>query len=256
MSGYVGANYEVAGQFNPPLMPAGNEDPGNGLLGAVGILMALLHRQRTGTAQYVETPQLNAAMVHVAHIVRRCADGSVLNAERLDTMQMGTSALSRLYETADGWICLVASSSAEISALGAAIDVDLLADERFHTRAARAEHDYELADVVGTPLLARTTEEALAALRAAGVPAAVPVPRNDATFLTDPENLRTARVAECPHPRRGHVRELAVLVRVSGSTPPPHRLAPSLGEHTEEILRMLGHDQETIGKLKTRGVAR
>jgi len=61
MSGYVGANYEVAGQFNPPLMPAGNEDPGNGLLGAVGILMALVHRQRTGSAQYLETPQLNVS---------------------------------------------------------------------------------------------------------------------------------------------------------------------------------------------------
>jgi crotonobetainyl-CoA:carnitine CoA-transferase CaiB-like acyl-CoA transferase len=105
-------------------------------------------------------------------------------------------------------------------------------------------------------MLAMTTAEALAALRAAGVPVAVPVPRNDATFLTDPENLRTGRVAECPHPRRGHVRELAVLVRVSGSNPPPHRLAPALGEHTDDILRMLGHDEETIDKLKTRGVAR
>ena len=47
-----------------------------------------------------------------------------------------------------------------------------------------------------------------------------------------------------------------VLVRVSDSTPPPHRLAPSLGEHTDEILRMLGHDGEAIDKLKARGVAR
>ena len=256
MSGYVGANYEVAGQFNPPLMPTGNEDPGNGLLGAVGILMALVHRQRTGSAQYLETPQLNAAMVHVAHIVRRCSDGAILNAENLDTMQLGTSALDRLYETADGWICLVASSAAEISALSTVIGVDLLADERFATRAARGENDYELADVIGTPLVAMTSEQALAAMRAAGVPAAVPVPRNDATFLKDPENHRTGRVAECPHPRRGHVRELAVLVRVSDSTPPPHRLAPSLGEHTEEILRMLGHDGDAIDKLKARGVAR
>ena len=31
MSGYVGVNFEVAGEFNPPLFPLGNEDPGNGL---------------------------------------------------------------------------------------------------------------------------------------------------------------------------------------------------------------------------------
>ena len=96
MSGYVGAGFEVAGRFNPPLFPIGNEDPGNGLVGAVATLMALLHRQRTGQGQYVENPQLNATMTHLAHIVRR-PNGEVLGAERLDPMQLGFSAFERLY---------------------------------------------------------------------------------------------------------------------------------------------------------------
>ncbi|HKE76584.1 MAG TPA: CoA transferase, partial [Acidimicrobiales bacterium] len=82
LSNYVGIGLECAGQFNPPLFPTGNEDPGNGLLGAVGVLLALLHRQRTGEGQYVENPQLNATMAHMAHAVR-LADGTVLNADRL-----------------------------------------------------------------------------------------------------------------------------------------------------------------------------
>ena len=77
LSGYVGVTYEIAGQFNPPLPPAANEDPGNGLLGAVAMLLALLHRSRTGQGQFVENPQLNATMGHMAHAVRR-PDGTVI----------------------------------------------------------------------------------------------------------------------------------------------------------------------------------
>ena len=66
LSGYVGAGFEVAGQFNAPLWPVGNEDPGNGLLGTIGMLMALLYRQRHGGGQLVENPQLNASMALMA----------------------------------------------------------------------------------------------------------------------------------------------------------------------------------------------
>ena len=106
-SGYVGASFEVAGRGNPPIMPTGNEDPGNGLLGAKGILMALLHRRRTGRGQYLEHPQINATMTHLAHVVRR-PDGSVIGAAKLDGRQMGLGPLDRLYRTCDGWICVAA----------------------------------------------------------------------------------------------------------------------------------------------------
>ncbi|MET0198751.1 MAG: CoA transferase, partial [Rhodococcus fascians] len=53
LAGYVGAGFEVAGQFNPPLFPVGNEDPGGGVVGALGILLGLLAQRRTGTSQYV-----------------------------------------------------------------------------------------------------------------------------------------------------------------------------------------------------------
>ena len=255
VSGYVGVNYEVAGQFNPPVYPAGNEDPGNGLLGAVVMLIGLLHRRRTGAGSYVEHPQLNAAMAHVAHIVRR-PGGEVLGANRLDPLQHGVGALDRLYETADGWICVVAPRDEHVAGLGRALGVDLAKDPRFGTADARAEHDYELAQLLSGALAELTTEAAVETLTRAGVPATAPVPRNDRTFLRDPENRRTGRVAECPHPDRGHVRELAVLVRVSDAEARPHRLAPGLGEHTDEILTMLGIGPEAIAALRADGMIR
>lgn len=255
LSGYVGAGFETAGELNPPLYPVGNEDPGNGLLGAVGMLMSLLHRQRTGEGQLVENPQLNATMAHMMHVVRR-PDGTVLGAGRLDPLQLGIAPLHRLYETSDGWLCVVAELDQQIKALGQVLELDLLGDGRFATRAARDAHAYELSSTLAEIFGRQTTAKWLLELRAAGVPAAAPVPHNNIAFMNDPENRRTGRVAECPIDKLGHVRELAVLVRVSDTKVPPHRIAPELGEHTDEILSWLGYEKEKIAELRSRNVVR
>jgi len=93
-------------------------------------------------------------------------------------------------------------------------------------------------------------------LRAAGVAAVEPVGRNVHAFMNDPEARRTGRVAEVQHPRLGKVRELDVLVRVSDTATTPHRLAPELGEHTDELLTELGCSPEEIAELHARGAVR
>jgi crotonobetainyl-CoA:carnitine CoA-transferase CaiB-like acyl-CoA transferase len=239
LSGYVGIGYEVAGRYNPPLFPVGNEDPGNGLLGAVGMLMALVERQRSGAGQYVVNPQLNATMTHMAHVVRT-ADRTVLGGERLDPLQFGISALDRLYQTSDGWICLVATGPGEADALARLVGEDLLADAAF-------------ADAFAV----KPTATWLADLAAAGVPAVEPLAVNNAVgFLSDPLQRGLGRTAECPHPREGKIREVAILVRVSHATPAPHRVAPDLGEHTSSVLRSLGYDEQRIKEMEARGSAR
>jgi crotonobetainyl-CoA:carnitine CoA-transferase CaiB-like acyl-CoA transferase len=255
LSGYVGAGFESAGRFNPPLFPVGNEDPGNGLVGAIAILMALLWRQHTGLGQRIENPQLNAAMAHMAHVVRR-HDGEVLGAGRLDPLQMGVGPLERLYATRDGWLCLVAQSDAEIDALGRALGVDLLADPRFATRESRDVHEYALTSLLGELFEKRATADWLDALHTAGAPAAEPAPRNDANFLRDPQNQRSGRALEFEHPVEGRVRQVGSLLRVSDCAAVPARLSPELGEHSEAILAWLGYSAAAIARLRERGSLR
>jgi crotonobetainyl-CoA:carnitine CoA-transferase CaiB-like acyl-CoA transferase len=255
MSGYAGVTFEVAGAFNEPMPPTGNEDPGNGLLGAVAVLMGLLVRQRTGSGTYIENPQLNATMAHMAHVVRT-ADGTVVGAGLLDTLQFGHSALERLYETADGWVCLACFGDQEFAGLADALELPVLREARFATADARRAVDDELAALLSDAFGRRGTEEVVDALRAAGVPVAVPAGRNMHAIMSDPDHRRTGRVAEVPHPIKGNVRELAVLVRVSDTDVPAHRLAPELGQHSDEILAWLGLDPETISRLRTRGSVR
>lgn len=247
LSGYVGASFEVAGRFNEPLPAVGNEDPGNGLLGAAAMLMALLHRQRQGAGQYIENPQLNATLAHMAHVVRT-REGEVIGAGRLDTLQMGYGPLERLYRTADGWICVVARDDDAIAGLAKVTGVDIPPDAR--------EDGERLGFALEAALAARPTGELVSELTALGVAVAEPVEPNSHELLNDPEQRAGGRIAEVAHPRLGRVREVGCLVRVSGSRAVPHRLAPELGEHTRPILRQLGYDDETIAALETKGAIR
>jgi crotonobetainyl-CoA:carnitine CoA-transferase CaiB-like acyl-CoA transferase len=243
LSGYVGVTFEIAGQFNPPMPPVANEDPGNGLLGAVGMLLALLHRQRTGDGQLVENPQLNASMGHMAHAVRR-PDGEVIGAGRLDPLQMGFGPFERLYEATDGMVCVVAYDEDDRARACAALGVDRIAD------------DDQQADALMTAIWSRRADDVAAALRAEGVAAVRPVGPNVHAFMNDPEQRRLGRVAELPHPVKGNVRELHVLVRVSDAEQVPHRLAPELGEHTDAILGELGYTTEEITALRADNAVR
>jgi len=256
MSGYVGIGFEVAGQYNPPLWPVGNEDPGNGLTGAVGILAALLYRARAGRGLYVENPQLNATMTHAAHIVRR-PDGTVLGALRLDPMQTGVGPLDRLYETSDGWICVVALTDAEIRRFEGVVGISILDDPRFATHDARIENGYELADAIADVLLRHSSEHWLNAFREAGVAAMIPkTENNNQAFHRDPVNHAIGRVAQVTDADGMNVREAAMLVRVSGAAVAPHRIAPELGAHTDEVLREHGYSEEKIAELRARGSIR
>ena len=252
LSGFVGVGFEVGGEYNPPMFPLGNEDPGNGLLGATAILMALLHRQRTGRGQYVEHTQLNATMTHVQHIVRR-PDGEVLGAGRVDLLQRGVDPLDRLYETADGWLVVVAPADDDARRLATALDLSFTDDERFATWRARHQHAYELGALLDDAFALRTTAEWLSILAAARVAAAEPRPAQASAFLANPEHQRCGRAAELRDDAGGWVREVGTLFRVSDAELPPHRGAPALGEHTEAILTDAGYSATRVDALRERG---
>jgi len=238
LSNYVGASFEVGGELNPPFYPISNEDSANGLLGAAATLMALLDHRRDPSGAHIENPQLHAAMVHMAHVVRRPA-GEAIGSRRTDPLQLGLHVFDRLWPTLDGWICVVAETPEERWALGRVTGVDTGSGDR-----AVADRDdpeaYALERALGDAFATRTSSDWAMVLDAAGVPAAIPAIDNRRAFLTDPEHRRTRRVAEAVHPRRGNVRAVARLLRMSGCEWPPYRLAPELGEHTEEIILELG----------------
>jgi crotonobetainyl-CoA:carnitine CoA-transferase CaiB-like acyl-CoA transferase len=242
MSGYVGAAFESSGVHNPPLFPVGNEDSGNGLLGAVGILMALLARQRTGLGHLLENPQLHAAMVHVSYVMRQ-AGGEVIGAERLDAMQYGISPFERLYRTQDGWLCVSAGTEDERAALLDLVGHPGGADIERARRDPVARDELE---AVVEPLLSDRSTADWLTLFAGRVPCAEPSNGGPSTFLEDPDALSSGQAGTYLQDGVRRVRGVHRLIDIAGSASVPFRPAPALGEANGDIpWRLTGSPSST-----------
>jgi crotonobetainyl-CoA:carnitine CoA-transferase CaiB-like acyl-CoA transferase len=119
-SGFAGLHTEAAGRGNPPMACFGNEDYYNGQLNAIGQLLAIVHRQRTGRGQYVECPQLSSAVFVTSHWYKHGDERrSVL--PRLDHEQNGWGPYQRLYQCLEGWLCVFCDDAAQRTAFRLAV---------------------------------------------------------------------------------------------------------------------------------------
>jgi crotonobetainyl-CoA:carnitine CoA-transferase CaiB-like acyl-CoA transferase len=191
-------------------------DLGNGFLLAVGCVQALYHRDRTGEGQYVGTSILNACLATSSNAM--VVDGVRAARGHLDGKQLGFSARYRLYETAEGWLCLAALTPGELAALSSVLG-PLPAD------------DAELADLLERTFATRPAADWFAELDAAGVPCEVSSPdfqRSDADQPAWRFSLTPARVVG---------------------------RAPKVGEHTREVLAQFGFTDSDVDALVEAGAA-
>jgi len=156
------------------------------------------------------------------------------------------------FPTRDGWLVIACAKEKFWQRLvGIAGRPELLEDPRFATFAAREENRQVVTEELERIFLERDTEEWLAELRAAGIPAGAV---NDvAGALADPQVVAREVVAEFEHPELGTVREIRSPLRLDDGRAPVLR-GPYLGEHTAELLTGLcGYDQQALDRLGVQG---
>jgi len=223
-SALAGQEWEDGGCWHAgrPFFGTSMGDLGNGFLVAIAVCQALYHRSRTGEGQEVGTSILNACLATSSGTFV-LPDGSGPDRPKLDVQQLGFGALYRLYETAEGWICLAAVTEEHWRRLcGALGKADLVADERFADAGARRGSDEDLAKLLEEAFAGRPATYWFAALDRAGVPVEVSAPG----ALSAPAHTPFLAFSATP-------------ASVVGE-------APALSEHTDEVLAELGLGEDML----------
>jgi crotonobetainyl-CoA:carnitine CoA-transferase CaiB-like acyl-CoA transferase len=229
-----------------------NADGCSALGVASALLLGLVARARTGAGQAMTTSMLGTTMYAVSDDAITYADKPPRRVP--DPMLYGLSALYRLYETADGWLFLAAPKVNEWMRLAPL--VGLGDDARFATPASRAANDAVLAVELADVFRRRAAAEWERELVAAGVAGVEVVPGPIARVVVQEPWFRDAGfIAEVEHPTFGRHRRLAPLVSLS-ATPGTARPAAVLGQHTDAVLRELGHTPDEVARLAAARIIR
>jgi crotonobetainyl-CoA:carnitine CoA-transferase CaiB-like acyl-CoA transferase len=218
-------------------------DASNALLSAVGMLLALYHRQRTGEGQELWTSLHDGGLIFSSDVWLGPDGVAWRGRPRMDKDLMGTSALCRLYRTIDdGWICIAAERDAEWAALCRAVGVPhLLDDERLATAAGRATHREAIEAVLEPAFRRRTAWFWTTALDDHGVPNEIPLDTHAGRVaLHDADNVRLGLVTEYEHPLLGRLRQFGHLITFSETPGKIWGPPPLVGQHSREILHEIG----------------
>jgi crotonobetainyl-CoA:carnitine CoA-transferase CaiB-like acyl-CoA transferase len=249
MSGLMSITGEEDG---PPLrVPVPLSDLGAGMFGAIGILAALRARERSGRGQWVDTSLLETP---IAWSVYEAA-GYFATGEVPSRLGAGhrASAPYQPFRTKDGWLNLGAASQPLWEKFCAVLELpELTKDPRFATGAERVKHRKELAALLQVRFDRETTAHWLARLEAAGVPAG-PVLTYDQVFA-DPQVSHREMVVEVDHPVAGPSRVLGVPIKLSETPASVRHPAPTLGQHSTDILKTLGCSDDELARLRAAGV--
>ncbi|MGH9049153.1 MAG: CoA transferase, partial [Acidimicrobiia bacterium] len=212
-------------------------DAANAMLSVVGVLAALVHRDRTGEGQELWTSLLDGGAVFASDAMVR-PDGEAVPRPQLDPHQTGFGPSYRLYETQDGWVQVAAIKPEEKEALlrtlGAENDAQL--ELRFRTKTAVSWSRF---------------------LDDAGVPNEVAIdPKGGDLVLFDADNERLGLVTEYVHPTMGLIRQFGNTIDASDTPTRPLGPPPRVGEDTVEILDWLGRADDVDALVEKGIVAR
>jgi crotonobetainyl-CoA:carnitine CoA-transferase CaiB-like acyl-CoA transferase len=251
----IGLERAQGGPDNPPVFPAqlAPTDYTAGAICAFGTILALFARACTGIVQRVECDLLSGGIVLSSQWFTRYAG----RPERplADKEQYGLGPFHRLYPLRDGWIYLAADSEEARRAVCAVFDLQSPDAQELRPE-GRHPLTTPFASALAQRIAGRATAEVLAALRAGGVPCSEVGPAGPVPFLEHPHAQANAMVAICQHPRAGKLRVAWQLVRFAATRPATGRPTPLLGEHTFEVLREVGFDDEAMRSLLAEGVVR
>ncbi|WP_425991700.1 CaiB/BaiF CoA transferase family protein [Afipia sp. DC4300-2b1] len=241
-----------AGAQEPRYAPIILADRIVGLQVAFATLAALHHRDVTGIGQRVDVPMYEGLLSIVLgeHLAGSAFEPAVGDLG----YQRSLAHNRRPHRTADGYVCTLVYSDKHWRSFFDVIGQPQIfeTDIRFSSQNERLKHIDEVYGYLAGVLATRTTAEWIALFTKADIPVAKMHSLDD--ILTDEHLNAIGYIRTVNHPSEGPIKDIAIPTEWSASQPVSTRHAPQLGEHTVEVLREAGIEQEAVDALLTQGV--
>ena len=222
-----------------------------GLLAASGVLAAIIHRNKTGEGQKVDTSLFEAGIVHTYW------QSAIAGATGESPGPLGSAhpltAPYQAFKTKDKWITIGASNQNTWLKLIKAIDrEDLQENEKFSSNLNRKKNLKELVEILTTVLSKKTSSEWLKIFDDNGFPCG---PINSITdMFKDPQTIDRQMILEVDNKKAGKSKAIGMPIKFSKSKTEKSKGAPNLGEHTKEIMINFGYKEKEIEDFYSRKI--
>lgn len=236
----------------PPIRPGVSfGDIIAGLFACVGILSALIERDKSGEGQLVDISMLDCQLAVLENALERYfATGEIPRA--LGTRHPIFTPF-QVFETKDDYIALAITGQQWPLFCATINHIELIDDPRFETGELRTKNYALLEPILTEAIKTQTTQEWLEEFEKVEIPCS-PVNTVD-KVATDPQALAREMIVEIFQPKVGKVKVINTPVKLSRTVCRVEGVCPELGEHTEEVLTsLLGISQAELKQLREQKV--
>jgi crotonobetainyl-CoA:carnitine CoA-transferase CaiB-like acyl-CoA transferase len=248
--GYGGV-LDISGLKDGPPISAGVQIAdigGGGMMAIIGILTAVIAREKTGKGQFIDISMLDGAISWMAnHFGEYFASGKV--PKRGEGRLGGGLACYSVYKTKEGkYISIGALEEKFWANLCRILGKEEFIAEQFNYGTKQEEIKAELSKI----FLSKERDEWVRILSEVDI-CVGPVYTLD-EVLNDSQASHRHMVVEIEHPSAGKIKQINNPLKLSETPPEIETPAPLLGEHTEQMLKGLGYSQEEIHRLRSQKV--
>jgi crotonobetainyl-CoA:carnitine CoA-transferase CaiB-like acyl-CoA transferase len=240
IAGAVGLTGDHRG--NPVIIRAAVGDIGSSLHAVIGIMFAIIARGKTGKGQFVDISMTDSVLPFLSvSLLRYFRDGFI--------PRRGWPALTiNIWQTKDGkYISTGLVEPHFWERFCHALNREDLIP--FHH--AKGEKLHEVYSIIKDTILTKTRDEWFQIMKEADT-CVSPVLELD-EVINDPHLQHREMFLEFEHPTQGKVRQLGMPIKLSDTPATFRRFSPTLGQHTDEILKGLGYTKHRIDELRKAG---